>query len=1091
MTNRILTVETSEELEAAVEMLAAGEGGTVRLAPGRYALNLRDDEGLTDAPVRLTSLDPSDPASFTSLRLQNRENVTVDHVVFDSVGIDRRPHHRDLELIGARDVEIADSVFRGAAAAALDGSSDDARATNLALVRNSDGVVIRDNHMSGYYHGIALLESDDVRILDNEITRLQGDGIRLGGVQDALIEGNHMHGMLGTSQDLNHSDMIQFWGTNIRQNNERVTIRENFINTSDGAAYQMIFGRNEHQSRNGFLFEDIVVEQNVLFGAHYNMISIAQTEGMVVRHNTVLWNRDSHGIKPGGGDDASNPGWIAAPGGRGAVIEGNLAAEVKGRAGENGIVNYADAGHADHYARHFVNLDAGETADLRDLRLRPGSEWDGALGAAATWSDAAVDALTATAAIGWTPGDRSLVTLDARLTRDEGGALGEGAEYVWTFEDGTERRGAVIEHDFATPGLHRYALLVRTADGRTDRIERKLEVTDPDLLALDLTDGRVRDDSSYGVGVTAEGGRLTDEGFVLDGSSAIDVSRGGTHLYSLDSFGLALDVTLEAGTDGTIVEMKKSLHGRIDAEGRFVFEIATTEGDFRLATAAGAVPRGERAEIGVVLDGPAGELRLLIDGEVEAATEIAGRTLPLEHWGLTLGNQFAGHSARGVLHGATLRGEPALEGDMRLVAGDGGSFDDGTPGGAGSEPDLARSGLLAEFDFDDGVADGSGRGTGAAWDADAVRFAAGSDGTGRAVALGDRDDGVVLGRANAHLFELDAFHVAFDLRRADLDAGGRILDLHKTLSLSTDADGRLALELTTDGGRAAIATASPLLTDAQWHAIELAYDDAEGRLELSVDGALAGSAALTGTTASASHWGLALGRLWGGEAPAWIDHLRIWDEARLRGGATAEDAGIAAHSVGSTGGDGAVLAAFAFEGDLTERDGRRVGVWAEDVPAFAEGRDGGEALRIGDGARVDVTRENAFLHDRDAFAFSFELRKDDAAGEGRVLQLHKSMLARVEDGELVFTLDTDEGSFTVATEGGALDDDGWHAVEIGYDDAADRLVLSVDGEAAETHASGATPEARHWGLTLGASWGDALEGAVDDFAMRAEPDWAL
>ncbi|MEM7622871.1 MAG: hypothetical protein AAF235_06670, partial [Planctomycetota bacterium] len=89
-----------------------------------------------------------------------------------------------------------------------------------------------------------------------------GDAVRIAGMQDMLVEGNHLHSMLGTPHAINHADMIQFWGTNAKQNTERVTIRENVISTGDGPTYQMIFGGNDEKRKNGWLFEDIVIERN-------------------------------------------------------------------------------------------------------------------------------------------------------------------------------------------------------------------------------------------------------------------------------------------------------------------------------------------------------------------------------------------------------------------------------------------------------------------------------------------------------------------------------------------------------------------------------------------------------------------------------------------------------------------------------------------------------------------------------------------------------------------------------------------------------------------------------------------------------------
>ena len=1092
MAVQTITVRNSTELEAAVERLAAGDGGVVVMKAGRYSLDLRDPaDDREDAAIRLTSEDPSDPAVLAKLVVNGRENLSIDHVVFDSSGTEVTQHHRDLEITGSERISISDSVFRGGASEALDGTPGQVRGVNLALIRSSEGIELRDNHMSGYYHGVALKDSDDIVFAGNELTRFQGDGIRIAGVQDLLIEGNHLHSMLGSSQDINHSDMIQFWGTNIAQNTMRVTIRENVINTADGPAYQMIFGRNEHHDRNGWLFQDIVIEENVLYGAHHNTISIAETDGMIVRHNTVLWNRDTHALLPGGEQGSSVNGWVRAPGSGNAVIENNIATNITGGSGANGVVTYGDATEADHFSRHFVNLDAGGSAGLRDLSLRPDSAWDGVLGARMTWSSHAVEQLTAAASVGRVVGDRSAVVLDAGFTRDRGGYRdASDTSFTWLFADGTRKQGRVVEHDFATPGEHRYTLEVRTADGRTDRIERTASVQDPDLLTIDMSGGRLRDLSGYGTGLAAKGGAFEDDGFRLDGSSRIEVSRSAEHLFSLDSFALSLTFARDPGSTGTLFELKNSMEGRITESGRLVFEITTTTGSFRIATEAGAIEHAGTHAIGVVMDGAAGELRLLIDGEVEGTAPVSGLTRPIESWGLAIGNVFGGTSVRGVVSDIALRAEPAFRSE------DGPGTAPGLLGPEDGAPVFDDEALVARFEFDGDARDVSGMGTRAAWDPAAVSFGEGSDGTGASIALGDRHDGVTLARTNAHLYDMEAFHIAFDLRLADLGRGGDILSLHRALDLSVDADGALSFELTTVDGTAVARSWTSVVDGAGWHAIEIAYDAGSGVMQLVVDGELVGDAAQTGATLPAAHWGLTLGHRWGGEAQGHLDALRIYDQAFLRGegmaAARAEGSGLQA--LGTAGSDdpsAPVLAAFAFERGLSEDGGRRVGVYAEGDLAFAAGRDGGQALRVEQGSSMVIARENAFLHERDSFAFAFDLKRDRDDDGGRVLHMHKAMEARIEDDRFVFALTTDEGRFEVSTGTDALEGDDWHHVEIGYDAARDRLSLAVDDETSWTRASGATAPGSTWGLNLGAAWGDSMDGAIDDFVMSAAPDWAL
>ena len=84
-----------------------------------------------------------------------------------------------------------------------------------------------------------------------------------------------------------------------------------------------------------------------------------------------------------------------------------------------------------------------------------------------------------------------------------------------------------------------------------------------------------------------------------------------------------------------------------------------------------------------------------------------------------------------------------------------------------------------------------------------------------------------------------------------------------------------------------------------------------------------------------------------------------------------------------------------------------------------------------------IARENDFLHERDAFEFAFDLKRGGASEEGRVLHLHRAVEAWVAaDGTLDVALRTDEGTFRLASEAGAISARGWHEVAIGYDDAA-------------------------------------------------------
>lgn len=862
MANTIITVTNSRELTAAFERLAAGEGGTIRLEANArpYEILLVDRGDLrVDAPVRLTSADPGEPARIAQLTLKSRENVTVDNVLFDSSGTQRVSNHRDLDINDSTDIVVTDSVFQGEATTALDGTPDRVKGVTMALVRGSDGVELRGNLVEGYLHGVSFQESRNLAFLDNEITRLQGDPIRIAGAQDLLIEGNHLHTMLGTSQHINHSDMIQFWGTNIQQNTERVTIRDNILNSAEGPAYQMIFGGNEDKAKNGWYFEDILIEGNLLYGAQHNMISVSNTRDMVVRHNTVLWNSDSHLIAHGGGEGASNNGWIRARDSKGAVIEGNLATTIYDATGTNGLIDYNDPSKKNHYGRNFINLDAGGTAELPDLSLLPGSPWDGKLGAPMTWSSHRVEAITAVVRTDRSASDLSVVELDASLSRDAAGRLGASAQYVWTFADGTVKRGQTVTHDFKEAGEHLYTLQV-SKGGRFDEIDRKIEISEPTLLSLSMQGGKVLDASTYGSEVETKGGAIRDGGFVLDGSSKILIDRDSEQLYSLENFALSLNFAPDKpGAHGVLFVLPEAMQGAVLANGAFRFTITTTEGHATATTAPGTFSGTKARDLAVTYDGR--EVHVYLDGAEAASAPVKGLTKALEHWGLVIGNQWNG-SVRGVVRDVALSAEIGGDGAPPLVKGDGGS------GGGGS---TAEEETLLALDFEGDLRDAEGRDIGVRAQG-ALDFQEGSDGQGAALGEGS----VLIARENDFLHGRDSFEMAFDLKRDGSAEAGRLLHLNKAMDAWVSTDGTLSFGLTTDEGTFWVDTQAGALSARSWHEVEIGYDDASQRLRLEVDGQVYGTRA-SGETAEAKWWGLTLGAAWGDPLDATIDAFRLSD----------------------------------------------------------------------------------------------------------------------------------------------------------------------------------------------------------------------
>lgn len=1075
MSNKTITVSRSKDFEKAFETLARDGGGTIELEATSkpYDVNLVDrGSPEIDAPVRITSADPNDPAVIADMVLARRENVTVDGVVFDSTEAKRTANHRDLTVQGSTDVTITDSVFRGGAEVSLDGTIEQQASGDMAIVRASSNVVVSDSVVTGYYHGIAVHDSDDVTITGLDVSRLQGDALRIGGAQDMLVEDNYFHDMLGTLQSFNHSDMIQIWGTNVTQNNERITIRENVISTGDGPSYQLIFGGNPHKHINGYVFEDIVVEGNVIHGAHRNMISISHTDGTVVRNNTLVWNHDTGALADDRGNGISQ-GWIDLRGGRNAVIEGNVSANIKGATGPNRLIEYSDPSDPDYFARHYVNLEAGASAELQDLSLKPGSPWDGKFGSPLTWTTHEVDAITAVAEVERSPDDRSVVTLSADLSKGPDGPLGSEAAYRWTFDDGTTATGATVTHDFSEGGLRSYTLNARLPGRGSDTIERTILIEDPALLRIDMNGSKLSDASSYASTVSAKGARPSGGTFALDGQSSILVDRSAGQIYSLDQFELRMTFEPEPGGAGQIFEIRKVLTGALRGDGGFDLSLRTTEGEATVRTGSGVIEDGRAHDIAAVYDGTT--LAVVVDGVVVGREPLEGATLPMQSHGLLFGKKWT-TSARGEISEIEMSAE--IEERDGADGGADGGFDGGlaiTDSSVGGD-DPASPSVITSADFDVPLP--------------GTRSGPGSDGSGRSVALGQGDRAADLDLTRGVLLDGDGFTLAFDLARESRGDGGQIFVLPGVMRASLGDQGHLTFEMADRGGWFEARSVAPVVTGTGWHELAFSHDAEAGVIRILVDGAMVAEAEGTPAKSGAVGRFLTLGHSHGIDvADGFVDDLRVFDDATDGGDAADAAANAAADADAGPARPGGTLASLDFERTLSDAAGHGATVTSKGGPRYVDAADG-RGIELGDGASVRIERDAAFLHERDSFGFSFDLRRDGAREDGRVLHFNKALEARVEaDGTLVFELWTDEGRFDLRSDAGAISARNWHAVEIGYDDAEGLLALMVDGDRVETRAGGTTAEAVYWGLTLGAQWGDGLRADLDTFRMTDEAGW--
>jgi hypothetical protein len=135
------------------------------------------------------------------------------------------------------------------------------------------GVVVRDCDLSYLWSGVFTLVVDGVTIQRVKLRHIAVDGIIASGAQNTLIEDIDAADFFPT--DGAHPDVVQFYngeGTPCR----KLTIRRVYYERGIGGITQGIFGEDG---------EEVVIEDNVLYGTMYNGIGISRTKGFKINRN--------------------------------------------------------------------------------------------------------------------------------------------------------------------------------------------------------------------------------------------------------------------------------------------------------------------------------------------------------------------------------------------------------------------------------------------------------------------------------------------------------------------------------------------------------------------------------------------------------------------------------------------------------------------------------------------------------------------------------------------------------------------------------------------------------------------------------------
>jgi hypothetical protein len=686
----ILSVSNAQELRSALNGAKGGE--TIELAGGDYGeLNLLTFKSygvkaIYDSPVTITSADPEDRASFSGMDLREVKNLTFDNVVFDSKYTGSKTWVSEFRVDKSEGITIRDSLFQGKTSSDASDPIAYGFGTGKGLtVTGSSDVVIENNEFTTWHRALVVGGSDDVRVTGNDVHSIRSDGMNFAHVQGVLIEDNYIHDFARSKESGDHPDMIQFWTNGGSRPSTDVIIRGNTLDVGDGDTTQSIFMRNDRVDR-GFageemFYQNLLIEENVILNNHAHGILVGETNGLVIRKNSVL------------DGNAANFSSVATPKinvssqSKNVVIEQNATAAVSGHSGQpdwtvsdNARVQNTDPNASGYYATEFVTSSIDGDADGYVANPN-GTIAQLDAGASRLQLDTSPDSLRTGFDVA-TDAGISLVFDAAHTYGAAGKVTGSDAQFIWDFGDGTGATGQLVRHTYAEAGRYDATLTVVTPDGAMATAKSAISMMGADVLSFDPQTGFLQTEK-YGedtaVTDSDRGSIMTDDGYGIDlGAPGVATSASKSQiarLFGAESFDMSMTLRADTlGSTGLVAQAASNFMLSIVDRGEVSFRLWTDEGHAKLTTTRITVNDGEDHDIRIAFDSAASRLEIHVDGVLAAATEIEGAVRGDFPRALHFGHAWGKQNFDGTLTAFDLdvgnRDYPNYVGDASVIPGD-------------------------------------------------------------------------------------------------------------------------------------------------------------------------------------------------------------------------------------------------------------------------------------------------------------------------------------------------------------------------------------------------------------------------------------
>lgn len=661
----IFAVSTHDELMTAISSAAGGD--EIVLATGDYGdLSIRSESFASDVTIR--SANPDDPAVFDTVTIALSNNIVFENIIVD-MPVDAttiEPDHA-IRITSSDGIAFKNSSLIGGDAVNGIDPSEPAGSQGLegingypigraVYIVDSTNAEFSDLMITGFNKGIILDDTDGVLIANNEFFNIRSDAITGSGIDNVLIEGNHVENIsawrMGGEGD--HPDFIHFFiGADQLDSSDNITIRANFFEQGDGAAP---LGLHFESLNASVMFTNVILEDNVIQNGESQGIRFGNVDGGVIRNNTLVPTDES---------SSDAPGIILTQDTQNVVIQDNILSKIYGDlVAEAGVRNitlgdnlYVQAVNPilDNYVGDLFLNGLDTDAGVLGLRLVPGLSLEG-YGAQLSVFDttpASLDGYIADARGTGLNMDTHAFSVEMFL--GSAGAINTSDATVhWNFGDGTTATGPDATHTFDTAGLTTITATA-TVDGQAPILfEKQIFVLTPNALDIDFDSG-AQDDSLIENPVTLAGGaRIVDSYFgkalSLESGSAIARVAQNIEIVDNPEFSYSVSVKKDAAAiDDTGYVTYFSGTAVIKVAGDTVSVAGRTDLDEAISLRADGLDLSNTDwhTYSYVFSQPDGTASLFVDGQkVDEMTGLEGGQYTSTGHDLTIGSPF-GNSLAG------------------------------------------------------------------------------------------------------------------------------------------------------------------------------------------------------------------------------------------------------------------------------------------------------------------------------------------------------------------------------------------------------------------------------------------------------------